>query len=160
LRKWYAGIPKWHARTVLNWIENVYRSVTGKIDSTIASWVHALVHGLYQWITAIFGPVGRAWDDLWKTVSAFVAAHDTFAVRVINALKAAYDWINKEGYLVYYYISHPSQLVILIIDPLLAYIEKEAVSVSEKLGTFVLTFITHNLKTVITIVEDIVDAVF
>jgi len=144
---------------MFNWIDSAWHRATGAIDSTIANWVHALVRGLYSFLHVIFGDVGRAWDNYWREVHGFIAGARLFADKVIGALKDAFDWINKEGYLVYYYISHPIKLVDLVYDALLGKIESTAVDTAERLGKFFLAFILKNLKTFITVLEDIVNAV-
>ena len=145
---------------MFNWIDSVFHKATGAISSTIASWVHDLVRGLYSFLAAIFVPVAAAWDLLWKNVATYIDTADRHALDVVNALKKVFDWINEEGYEVYYYISNPPKLVDLLWDDIISKLESTAEDTAEKIGTFVLSFVYKNLKTVVTIAEDIIDAVF
>jgi hypothetical protein len=145
---------------MFNWIRHAYDTVTGKIDSTVASWVHGLINGLYSFLHVIFGDVGKAWDDFWHDIDGFVTGIRHFIDSVGRALIDIYGWINKEGHLVYYYISNPIKLVDLVYDELLGKIEATAEDTAERLGKFALAFIYKNLKTFVTIVEDIFDAIF
>jgi hypothetical protein len=145
---------------VFNWIDSVFHKATGAISSTIASWVHDLVRGLYSFLAAIFIPVSAAWNLLWKDVTTYADTEERYALDVVNALKKVFDWINKEGYEVDYYISNPEKLVDLLWDDVLSKLESTAEDTAEKIGTFALSFIYKNLKTVVTIAEDIIDAVF
>lgn len=144
---------------MFNWIDNAWHRVTGTIDSTVASWVHALVRGLYSFLSSIFLPVGSAWSYLWTHVINYHDWLGKLSTEIYRALDDAYDWINKEGYEVYYYITHPVQLVELIYDDIIAKVESTAVSTAEKLGKFTLALIIKNVKTIVTIAEDIFDAV-
>lgn len=144
---------------MFNWIDKLYHTVTGKIDQTVADWVHALIHGLYAFLASIFGPVARAWDAFWRDISGYVQSGLLFASHVVTLLHDAFAWINKEGYEVYYYITHPSKLVDLLWSFILTKFETDSVHAAEKLGTFFLHLLVRNLKTVLHVLEDIVDAV-
>jgi hypothetical protein len=145
---------------MFGWIDRVWHSATGKIDSTIANWVHGLIHGLYSFLSLIFGPVGDAWSQLSKDVYDWLKEHADWTITVAHAIEDAYRWINKEGYEVYHYISHPSLLVDLLWDANVAKLETEAWDVGEKLGKFFLSLIYKNLKKFVLLIEDIFDAVF
>jgi hypothetical protein len=144
---------------MFSWIDNAWHSVTGRISSDIANWVHDLIRGLYTFLSAIFLPVSSAWDWLYKNILNYHAWIGRLVDEVYRAMRDAYDWINKEGYLVYYYISYPASLVDRIYDSIIAKIEATAESTAEKLGRFTLALIVKNVKTIVTVVEDIVDAI-
>lgn len=72
----------------------------------------------------------------------------------------AWNWITTRGEEVFYYISHPDKLAALIFDNLLALLEREAWSVGNKLGSFFLSLVIHNLQRFVTLLEDILMAVF
>jgi hypothetical protein len=95
---------------MFGWIDKVWHAATGHIDSAIADWVHATIHGLYSFLSFIFGPVGDAWTQLSKDIYDWLKEHADWTITVAHALEDVYRWINKEGYEVYYYITHPSAL--------------------------------------------------
>lgn len=144
---------------MFGWIDRAYHSVTGKIDSAVASWVHALIHGLYLFLSTIFGDVGAAWDDLVKDGELFLSAVDVLGDTVYDSLHDLYTWVNKYGKELVGWIEHPSTLVDLLWDDILSKLEKEAWTAGEKLGKFFLSLILHNLKRFATLLEDILDAV-
>ncbi len=72
----------------------------------------------------------------------------------------AWDWITKRGELVFYYMTHPDKLAMLIFDSLLELLEREAWTVGRKLGRFFLSLVVHNLRQFVLLIEDIVMAVF
>jgi hypothetical protein len=144
---------------MFNWIDSAWHRVTGTIDSTIANWVHALIRGLYSFLHVIFGDVGKAWDAFWKDVHVFAATVGMYFDATMVSLNAVYGWINSEGNKAYYYISNPIKLVDLIYNELLGKIEATAEDTAERLGKFVLALIVKNVKTIVTVVEDIFDAV-
>jgi hypothetical protein len=145
---------------MFSWIDRVFHSATSAISSAVAEWVHGLVHGLYMFLSLIFGPVGDAWSELSKSVYDWLKEHADWTITVAHALEDAYRWINHEGYEVYHYISHPSLLVNLIWNDIIAKLETEAWTVAEKLGKFFLSLIYKNLKRFVLLIEDIFDAVF
>lgn len=144
---------------MFGWIDRAWQSVTGRISNDISSWVHDLVRGLYSFLAAIFAPVGAAWSYLWNNVINYHDWIGKLGDETYRALRDAYDWINREGYELYYYLTHPDKFVERIFDPLLAKLESDAVSVAERLGKFTAMLILKNVKTIVTIVEDIANAV-
>jgi hypothetical protein len=141
------------------WIDRALRSAAGKVDNAVATWVHALIHGLYLFLSTIFGDVGKAWDDLVKDGELFLSAVDVLGDTVYDSLHDLYTWVNKWGKELVGWIEHPSTLVDFLWDDLLVKIENEAWTAGEKLGKFFLSLMLHNLKRFATLLEDILDAV-
>jgi hypothetical protein len=168
---------------MFGWIARAYNWATGKIDSTVAGWVHDLINGLYGFLRTIFGDVGNAWDYFWLSWQAtgtsllgFFASvghgfyylwhvwvpglwHWIF-IELLDPLRRAWDWIHHEGTILWYYITHPAELVAYIYDDIILRIEKLAWATAEKLGEFFLALIIKHLTTLVHVVEDIIDAVF
>jgi hypothetical protein len=145
---------------MLNWIRDAYHWATGSIGGTIVGWVHGLVSGLWKYLESIFSPVEKAWDDFansWSNIEKFF--YDFFQ-SVYHRITDIYDWINKEGYLAYYYISHPGKLALRVIDGIAAMTEDDAIEAAEGAGKFVLNIIYKNPKDVAKAIEDILDAIF
>jgi len=157
--------------------------VTGKIDSTTAAWVHDLIAGLYGFLHTIFGNVIHAWDDFYDSAKAAAQGIWHFAdevgqafyylwhiwwpefrhwiyVNILEPLYHAVDWIAHEGAVLWYYLTHPAKYVDLIWDYLLAKFETTIEDTSKKLGSFILSWIIHNLDDFVQLVEDVIDAVF
>jgi hypothetical protein len=145
---------------MFRWIDGLWNATGGKIDATISRWVHDALHGLWAFLSSIFLPVRAAWDYLWNHVVNYHDWIGHLGTELYRALRDAYDWINHNGYILWYYITHPDKLVALIYDDIIVKIEDEAVSTAEKLGKFFLALIIKNVKTLVTVIEDIVDAVF
>ena len=144
---------------MLNWITNAYNATIGKLDSSIASWVRALVAGLWHYLASIFTPVSRAWHDFTVGIFRLKTLLTSWGVTLVSKITALYDWINKEGYLVYYYISHPDKLAGLVVDGIVSEIEKDAFATAEKLGSFFLGLVMKHLPAFLKMLEDILDAV-
>lgn len=168
---------------MFSWIARAYNWATGKIDNTVASWVHDVISGIWGFLHSLFRVVISSWDRLYLRVKDFVQKIEEFGLEVANwvfwwlhefwpkwlawirlhilqPLQAAWHWITHEGAVTWHYISHPADLVNLIFDPLIAKIEAEAWSVGEKLGKFLLTLIYKNVKPFAELIEDIINAVF
>jgi hypothetical protein len=168
---------------MFGWLTNAWHAVTGKIDSTIAGWVHDVVNGLYSFLHIIFGDVGKAWNDLVGYGVDFIHGVEDFGTYVGNALEHLYkvwipdiikwvtteiydplvkavDWIAHEGATMWHYISHPADLVDLIWDDVLAKLESDAVYTAEVLGKWFLTLIVKNADEFARMIEDIIDAIF
>lgn len=74
---------------VLNYAKSVYRTLLSFID-----WVH--------------GALAKLWNDIVKWVLRNI--WDPLK----NLIDGAWHWITHEGYLVYYYITHPDKLAALL----------------------------------------------
>jgi hypothetical protein len=144
---------------MFGWIDKLWHNTIGKIPGVISDWVHSLIHGLYSFLSLIFLPVSAAWSDFVGDINSFIDGALSFSIQVVRHIADILDWIGKEGYEVYYYITHPSQFVLKLWDPFWAYVEHEALSLSEKLGKFFFALFYKNMRTFITIIEDILDAV-
>lgn len=144
---------------MLNWIKNAYNSTVGKLDANITQWVYSLVNGLWHYLASIFSPVSAAWHDFTAGISRIKTLLTAFGVQVVARIKDVYDWINKEGYEVYYYISHPDKLASLVIDGIVAQAEADAFATAEKLGKFFGALIYKHLDAFLKMLEDILDAI-
>jgi hypothetical protein len=84
-------------------------------------------------------------------------------VHIFDPLKrdilSAWHWITSRGELVFYYITHPDKLAMLIFDSLIALLERTAWQVAPKLGKFFLSLVIHNLRRFTLLLEDIIMAV-
>lgn len=168
---------------MFSWIARAYNWAAGKIDSVTAGWVHDLINGLYSFLHVIFGGVISEWNKLYGAAKSFADNFREFASAVANAwhylwhvywpeflryldneivapLKTAYQWVINEGRVVWHYIQNPDDLVELIWDSILKKLETSAWDTGEKLGSFFLSLILRNLDKVLTLAEDILDAVF
>lgn len=144
---------------MFGWISKAWHWATSNIPGDIVNWVHDLVRGLYFFLNIIFGAVGGAWSNLKDIADYFGAKLEHYLDEAFRAVKDAYDWINKEGYLVYYYITHPEKLVLLLWDALIANLEATAWDTAGKLGKFFLSLILKNRRRFIDLIEDILHAV-
>lgn len=168
---------------MFSWIAKAYDWATGKIDGTIAGWVHDVISGLWGFLHSLFGGIIDAWNDLYndakhladgieslgKEVYGWIAwfLHDFWHAwiawvtkHILDPLIGAVKWIAHEGSIIWHYISHPADLVDLIFDPLIAKIEAEAWDIGGKLGKFFLSLIIKNVAQFARLIEDIIDAVF
>ena len=168
---------------MFSWIAKAFNWATGKIDSTVASWVNTVIRGIWTFLTSLFGAVITAWNDFYNGVKA--AAHgiatlaeetynwtkwllDVFwhqwltwlGTHVLKPLTTAWNWVTHEGATVWYYLTHAADLVNFLWDALIANLESKAWSVGEKLGQFFLALIVKNLTNFAKLIEDILDAVF
>jgi hypothetical protein len=168
---------------MLNWIARAYNWATGKIDTTVASWVNTIVRGIWSFLASIFGVVTDAWNLYWAAAKAMSSAVDSFFgevyhwtvwwlkvywhqwlqwlnTHVVAPLTTAYNWVVHEGATIWHYISNPADLVALIWSPLVTHLEAEAWTVGELLGKFFLSLVIKNLTRFVSLLEDIIDAVF
>lgn len=166
---------------MFGWIASAYNWATGKIDGTIAGWVHDIVKVLYGWLHSLFGEVIKAWDSFYKEVSHYASEFEDYVKVVgeafyylwkvwyrkyvawvekyiLGPLHTAIKWILNEGATLWYYIQHPGKLVDLIWDSVLSKFESDGTNVAEKLGTFFTKLILKNVKWLLAIVEDIIHA--
>jgi len=168
---------------MLNWLKSAYDRASGAIDSTIRGWVHDVVTGIYSFFHGIFGDVRGAWKDLVGAAEAIWHALDDFGEEVATAFSDLYHhwipgilnwidsdivdpllkaiaWIANEGALVASYIADPTKLVALIWDALIAEIESTAWATATKLGQFAIALVWNNLNSFLTLIEDVLDAIF
>jgi hypothetical protein len=144
---------------MLKWITNAYNSTIGRLDDSVASWVKNLVLGLWHYLASIFTPVSRAWHDFTGIIGTLKTLLTSFGETVVARFLDLYGWVNKEGYEVYYYISHPDKLAGLVVDGVVAQVEKDALAMGEKLGKFFLSLIINHVVDFAKTVEDIIDAI-
>jgi hypothetical protein len=168
---------------MFGWIARATNWAFGTIGGTVVGWVHDLINGLYGFLHTIFGDVIGGWNAFFGACRLWADQIGAFATEVMNGfihlwhvwwpdlyrfiihdivdpLTKAIAWIAREGSTLWYYITHPPELVALIYEDIILRIEKLAWATAEKLGTFFLALIIKNLKTLLTVVEDIIDAVF
>jgi hypothetical protein len=168
---------------LFSWISRAYNWALGKVETTTAGWVRDIISTLYGWLHSLFGLVISGWDTFYNRVVQYARDFESFCSEVgagfrylwhvwwtdfqkylkkyvLDPIEAAAKWIGNEGAKVWYYIDHPDKLVALIWDDLLTQIENEGDKAAEKLGTFFGKLILKNIKWLLTIVEDIVNAVF
>lgn len=144
---------------MFNWIDKAYQWLSGKVDSVLASWVHDIVRGFWYVLNALFGNVTGAWSALKDVFDFFGSKIERYFNEVYRAISDAYNWINTKGYLVYYYITHPAQLVDLIWEALIANLESTAWETADRLGKFFLSLFLRNLEKFLMLIEDILNAV-
>jgi len=144
---------------MLNWIRDAYHWATGSIGGTVIGWINGLITGVWHYLESIFAPVSAEWHEFanaWGTIEKFF---QDFLNAVHVRFTDVIGWINKEGYEVYYYISHPDKLAGLVVEGVIATAESDAFAYGEKLGKFFAGLIKAHLKDFITMIEDILDAV-
>lgn len=144
---------------MLNWIRDAFNATIGKLPSDITTWTRDLIGGLWHYLASIFSPVSRAWDDFTKAISTLKAILTSFGIAVVNRISDIYQWINKEGYLVYYYITHPDKLLILAVSGVSTLAAGDALAIVDKLGVFTVRLVMHNLEKLIKVAEDVIDAI-
>jgi len=145
---------------MFRWLDNAWHSAIGAVDRTTANWVHAIVRGLYSFLYTIFGDVGGAWDDLLKDGSDFIGESVQIGEETSTKLADLYGWINKFGSYLFQWIRHPSLLVDFIWDDVIDKLETTAWDTAEKLGKFFIALIVKNLPKLLTLIEDVIEAVF
>lgn len=168
---------------MFNWIAKAYDWATGKIDSTIASWVNTIVRGMWSFLTSLFAAVMLAWNQFYGSVKAAVhgivtLAEETYnwtkwlldvfwhqwmtwvGEHILKPLSTAWNWVVHEGAIVWHYLTHAADLVNFLWDALIANLESEAWSVGGQLGEFFLALVVKNLTSFAKLIEDILDAVF
>jgi hypothetical protein len=166
---------------MLSWLGRVLSWTSGKMDSVIAGLVHDVVSGFYGFLHTLFGDVITEWNEFFHAIYDFRiyitsaiegvenAFHYIFKVwiphtiswintTIIAPLLQAVAWIAHEGSIIWHYISAPADLVDLIWDALIANLERTAWNTAESLGRFTVSLIVRNLPTLLTVMEDIADA--
>lgn len=118
-----------------HFINNVWHEAV-KLFHTALQVIDTAITNVRRWII----------NDIWKPLT-----HD---------IAQAWDWITGKGETIWHYLTHPGDLVKLIWDALIANLEAEAWSIGGKLGTFFLALVVHNLPRFVSLVEDILNAVF
>lgn len=87
-------------RDITSWVVGLWHDITNFIN-----WVwQQVVH----WVDYIINFVERLWHDLETWVI------DNIWRPLERAITDAWNWITHEGYLVYYYLTHPDKLVALL----------------------------------------------
>ena len=171
---------------VISGWQNLYRDVSDFIDVSIQHGVHLLlvlgfilrhviptlnrllsdfIRQVFHYAEGVYRFAVRAIDDLrnWsadalRTLQRWVVT-DVFDP-LLRSLTAAWHWITHEGSLVYHYITHPADLVDLVWDALISKLEAEAWNIAGKLGSFALSLVVRNLSRFVSLLEDILNAVF
>ena len=209
------------------WLGSIFGWGAVNIGGNIITWIRDLIHGIWGWLSALFGNIRDAWHEFWQAIKALyrsasnldlvnyltfwhilfrsipeviswaqrqlrsltafadriwrdlVQAVASLIARIERAVAdltawvvshvwtplykfflAAWHWITHEGTLVYYYITHPDKLVLLIAGSLISWLEQNAWNLGALLGKFFLSLITRNLKRFALLIEDIILAVF
>lgn len=168
---------------MFSWIAKAFDWATGKIDSTVASWVNTVIRGIWSFLTSLFSVVIDAWNTFYGAVKDVAHGIATLALEtynwtkwlldvfwhdwlvwlgahVLKPLEDAYNWVVHEGATVWHYLTHAADLVDFLWDALLAQLESQAWAAADKLGQFFLALIIKNLKHFASLIEDIIDAVF
>jgi len=78
---------------------------------------------------------------------------------LLRFISTAWQWITHEGTTLWYYLTHPDELVSLLWTSLLAKLEADAWNAGQLLGRFLLSLVLHNVKRFALLIEDIVMAV-
>ncbi len=113
---------------------------------------------LRTWALEQFAKVALAIDRAYRDAVTWVTVH------VYDPLKKYADLIaadlRKWGYTAWYYITHPAMLAELLLVPLVTTFEKYAWAIGKMLGQFLLALIAQNIPKLLTLIEDIITAVF
>lgn len=153
------------------------------MGSAVAALVHAAVAGLYGFLHILFGNVKLSWSDLFGAVGIFWDGADKafhwvgqslyklwkvwipqelhwIAVHLLDPLLKLVSWVAHQGTTMWFYFTHPASLVDLIFEYLIVKLEATAWATTKKLGSFLLSLIVHHLDQFVSLIEDILDAVF
>src|SRR5712692_1859202 len=88
----------------------------------------------------------RIWSALWHAIAdvikwTVVHIYDP----LFRSLALAWHWIQHEGTILWFMITHPDKLVDILWDALIAKLEADAWNVGAKVGGFLFALIMHNL---------------
>lgn len=135
------GIPqlaKWAENEIAkayNYAVGVYHWILSEIGR-LENWALGELNKLYQWV------LRNVWDPLWNTVKSIV------------------QWIEREGAYVYYLITHPDKLALLLGKYILA----SWMGLASKYGKIVARWILHNALSdgawLANFLEDIISSLF
>ena len=64
---------------MFGWIARAYNWATGKIDTTIAGWVHDLINGVWGFLHGAFGLVIDAWNYFYTRAKGFAEGVEELA---------------------------------------------------------------------------------
>jgi hypothetical protein len=167
---------------MFSWLSRAFHTVTGRIDQITQSWVSGLISGVYGFLHTIFGDVRGAWSKLAHTAESLSNELDEFGAIVATGFAALFrhwipgiikwvttevlakaiavlTWIQHYGAIIWHYISNTADLVKLIYDALIVNIEATAWDTADKLGSFLLALMYKNFTKLLTLAEDILDAI-
>lgn len=125
---------------------------TGLIDA-----VKSFALGVYHFAVRELNALRSYVDKLVQSALTWVTVHVYDPLHTL--LVQAWNWITSRGETIWHYISNPGALVDLVWDFLITKLEAEAWTVGEKLGSFFLSLVIHNVKRFALLLEDIITAI-
>jgi hypothetical protein len=89
---------------MLGWLDRALKWATSNIGGPVLGWVHDLLHGVYGYLHAVFGPAVTAWNNLYKYISLFVNELTSLVNQIVTAFRylfrtlipAVYRWAASE----------------------------------------------------------------
>lgn len=155
----YTGI--WHLGTETYW---TLWHILKRVIPDVIHWANVFIHKVWQYAIDLFHWTWRQIEWLKHWILALFDAFRRWVIREIwdpiwRTLAPAWRWITHEGVALWELVTHPDRLVNWIWNNLLVKIEREAWTAGKLLGRFFLSLVIHNLRTFLTLIEDILDAV-
>lgn len=162
---WHMFRNVWHEIDKFGtWVGHLFRYLYHVWIPQIVRWIRRLITQVIHDLMALYHWAVREFARFRHWVAALF---DAFRYWVINniwkplykSLLAAWHWIDHEGSVLWFYITHPAKLVDLIWEALIERLERDAWSLGHRLGTFFFALIYHNLKRAVLLAEDILNSV-
>jgi hypothetical protein len=131
----------------------------------LRKWAESELAKLAVALAQLYDRVTTAIADLIDRIAAAVASVTSWVISAVwdpiqAALKVLTANLIKWGFTAYTYITHPQMLADLLIMPLINSLVNNAAAIAEQVGAFLLTLMLKNVKAIITVIEDIITAVF
>lgn len=122
------------------------RSLAVRLYNTVTAWAWREIRAAEQLAQRLVGDV-RSWAyrDIWLPLEQ--AATDLRRDLV--------HW----GYTAWWLVTHPDALAARLGDALVSWLEANAWAVGRRLGTFLLALLTHHIRQVLMLLEDVASAV-
>lgn len=130
---------------------------------------------LFRWIGHEITRVIKLLDHWVNRLLAFLRALRAWAVREFNAVRswvithiyrpllrsltAAWHWLEHEGAILWFYITHPDKLAALLFWHITDFLEANAYAAARRLGRFFLALFMANARRVAAVLEDIAHAI-
>jgi hypothetical protein len=150
-----------------------------RFASSVYTWagyvMHIVIPALTKWAQGEFDRLGldiynlgkllvRYVNDIYKWIAHEISDVTKWAIRdIYDPLKSYADQIasdlRKWGYVAWWWITHLPELAEAMIFSIVTSLENHAFEIAANLGKFFLALIMKNLKSFISVLEDIISAV-
>lgn len=143
-----------------DWISHTLGSAGRAIGSAVSGAVSSVVGGLVSLLGSLFGNVSGAWDELTGAAAELEHAAWIFG----RASWRKFDEILRHYIPVYaftawWWVTHPEQFTSVLFWWLIRWLERRAWTAARYLGGFLMALLIHNVRHVLALAEDVVDAV-